>query len=61
MSMTGQNNQAIAHIAYQAGGTPFCKSKRALICVAVEDADKWAKVCTRCAAKLAAKKTLRTK
>lgn len=59
--MTGLNNQAIAHLADHAGGTPFCKSKRALICAAASDADKWGKICKRCASKLVIKKRIAEK
>lgn len=46
------SNQAIAHLSYQAGGRPFCGSKRAHISVAVADAHKWGRICTRCAKRL---------
>jgi hypothetical protein len=52
-TMSGQNNQGIAHIGFKAGQSPFCKSRRALIVCAVEDVSKWPRLCVRCAGKLA--------
>jgi hypothetical protein len=42
------NNQGIAHLAFQAGGTPFCKSRNSMICIAVADSAKWPRICKRC-------------
>ena len=50
---TNVRNQCIAHLAFRAGGAPFCKSRRAHIVVAVADASKWGCICKRCAAKAA--------
>lgn len=46
-------NQGIAHLAFRAGGVPFCKSTRAHIVCAVEEAAKWGAICKRCATKSA--------
>lgn len=43
-------NQGIAHLAFKAGGDPFCKSRRAHIVVAIADRAGWP-ICKRCAAK----------
>jgi hypothetical protein len=45
------NNQGIAHLAFKAGGQPFCKSRRAHIVIAHADRAAWDRICTRCAAK----------
>ena len=49
---TNVRNQGIAHLAFRAGGTPFCNSRRAHIVCATEDAGKWGALCKRCEAKL---------
>lgn len=50
------NNQGIAHLSPYAGGPPLCGSRRALISVAVADADKWSRICARCQQRIAPKK-----
>lgn len=45
-------NQGIAHISFQAGGHPFCKSMTAHIVCAVADAHTEPRLCKRCEAKL---------
>ena len=45
------SNQGIAHLAFKAGGQPFCKSRRAHITVAVADRGAWGRICARCAAR----------
>jgi hypothetical protein len=46
-------NQGIAHLAFRAGGAPFCKSRRAHIVCTVEDSAKWDPICKRCKMKAA--------
>jgi hypothetical protein len=50
---TNVRNQGIAHLAFRAGGAPFCKSRRAHIVCAIEDAEKWPVICKRCKMKAA--------
>lgn len=47
------HNQGIAHLAFRAGGEPFCKSRRAHIVVACSNREAWGRICARCAAKAA--------
>jgi hypothetical protein len=49
---TNVHNSGIAHLAFFAGGKPFCSSRRAHIVCAAEDAFKWPVICKRCEAKL---------
>lgn len=53
MATSGLNNQGIAHVGFKAGSVPFCKSRRALIVCAIENADKWPRLCARCEASMA--------
>lgn len=46
-------NQGIAHLAFRAGGEPFCKSRRAHIVCTIADAGKWPAICKRCKMKAA--------
>lgn len=48
---TNVNNQAIAHLAFKAGGEPLCKSRRAHISISIADRASWGRICARCAAK----------
>jgi hypothetical protein len=50
------HNQGIAHLAFRAGGVPFCRSRRAHLSVTIENAAGWT-ICKRCAAKLAKMQT----
>lgn len=43
------SNQGIAHLSFRAGTTPFCRSRRAHITVATENAESWPRLCARCA------------
>jgi hypothetical protein len=47
-----RNDQRIAHLAYKAGGKPFCGSRRAQFSVTVANRGNWA-ICKRCEARLA--------
>lgn len=49
---TNVRNQGIAHLAFKAGGDPFCKSRRAHIVVAIDNRGGWP-ICKRCEAKAA--------
>lgn len=53
MMTSNVRNQSIAHLAFKAGGQPFCKSRRAHIVCSADDASKWGTICKRCAAKAA--------
>jgi hypothetical protein len=44
-------NQGIAHLAFAAGGKPFC-GRKAHISVAVSDAHTWGRICARCQSRL---------
>lgn len=47
------NNRGIAHLSFQSGATPFCKSPNAMISVVVADRARWPRICKRCDAKAA--------
>ena len=50
---TNVSNQGIAHLAFKAGGQPFCKTRRAHIVIAYSDRASWPRICARCDAKAA--------
>ena len=44
------NNTGIAHLAFRAGGEPFCKNRRPHACVTVGE-QRGYRICKRCVAK----------